>query len=231
MSVEILTPKPLSLKHLVQGARQAPSAGERPPLLVLLHGVGSNEYDLFGLASYLDPRFVIVSARGPLVHAQSGGAAWYPVTFTPTGLTADESFAVGSRDSIAAFLPEAAEAYGADPSQIWLTGFSQGAAMTIYTLLTHPDLVAGAVPMSGRLIPAAWENRADDDALRGKPVFSVHGLYDQVLPISSGREIRDRLQSVPLDYTYREYPMGHEVSNASLSDITGWLSAKLDAAL
>jgi len=96
--------------------------------------------------------------------------------------------------------------------------------MTIYTLLTHPDLVAGAVPMSGRLIPAAWENRADDDALRGKPVFSVHGLYDQVLPISSGREIRDRLQSVPLDYTYREYPMGHEVSLESVQQAQGWLA-------
>jgi phospholipase/carboxylesterase len=221
-------PQNLSLRHLVRGAQTAPLADSKPPLLVLLHGVGSSEHDLFGLASYLDPRLVVVSARGPLTHAQSGGAAWYPVTFTPEGITADESVAVESRDKIIRFLGEAAEAYGADPRRIYLGGFSQGAIMSLYVALTHPEAIAGAVLMSGRLMPLAWEERAPDDRLRGLPVLATHGVYDPVLPIASGREIRDKLSALPLDFTYHEYPMAHEVSGESLAAATTWLSARLD---
>jgi phospholipase/carboxylesterase len=228
---ETISPKTLSLRHVVQGAQTAPSEGTKPPLLVLLHGVGSNEYDLFGLASYLDPRLVIVSARGPLTHAQSGGAAWYPVTFTPEGITADESVASDSRDKILQFVGEAAEAYGADPRRIYLGGFSQGAIMSLYLTLTHPEAIAGTVLMSGRLMPRAWEERVSEDRLRGFPLLAVHGLYDQVLPIASGREIRDKLSPLPVDFTYHEYPMGHEVSGESLAQVTAWLSARLDTPL
>ncbi|MES2462535.1 MAG: alpha/beta hydrolase [Armatimonadota bacterium] len=224
---EPILPKPLSLRHLVRGAQSAPPAGDKPPLLVLLHGVGSSEHDLFGLAPYLDPRLVVVSARGPLIHDQSGGAAWYPVTFTPEGITADETVAVASRDKIVRFLGEAAEAYGADPRRIYLGGFSQGAIMSLYVALTHPEAIAGAVLMSGRLMPQAWEESAPDDRLRGLPILATHGLYDQVLPIASGREIKEKLSTLPLDFTYHEYPMAHEVSSESLAEATSWLSARL----
>jgi phospholipase/carboxylesterase len=221
-------PKTLTLRHLVRGAQTAPENGGKPPLLVLLHGVGSSEHDLFGIAPYLDPRLVIVSARGPLIHTQSGGAAWYPVTFTPEGITADETVAAQSREKIVRFLGEAAEAYGADSQRIYLGGFSQGAIMSLYVALTHPEAIAGAVLMSGRLMPMAWEERVGDDRLRGMPVLATHGLYDPVLPIASGREIREKLSTLPLDFTYHEYPMSHEVSGESLAEATAWLSARLE---
>ncbi|MBC8102088.1 MAG: alpha/beta hydrolase [Cytophagales bacterium] len=228
---EKVTPKTLSLKHLVRGPLIASPLAGKPPLLVLLHGVGSSEHDLFGLAPSLDPRLVIVSARGPLVHAQNGGAAWYPVTFTPDGIIADEGIAAQSRDKIVHFLGEAAEAYGADPRRIYLGGFSQGAIMSLYVVLTQPQAIAGAVLMSGRLIPAAWKERAPDELLRDLPVLAVHGLYDPVLPIASGREIRDKLSSLPLDFAYHEYPMAHEVSSESLTESAAWFSRRLSAPL
>ena len=55
---------------------------ETPPLLLLLHGVGSNEEDLFELGQYVDPRFFIVSARGPIT-LMPGAYAWYHVQFLP----------------------------------------------------------------------------------------------------------------------------------------------------
>jgi phospholipase/carboxylesterase len=84
------------------------------------------------------------------------------------------------------------------------------------------------VPMSGRLIPAAWENRASDDALRHLSFTVVHGTQDTVLPITQGRQIRDALSQIPVSLTYKEYPMAHQVSEESLSDITNWLTAHLD---
>jgi phospholipase/carboxylesterase len=88
--------------------------------------------------------------------------------------------------------------------------------------------VAGIVPMSGRLLPEAWQARAPDEALRGLPVFAVHGTRDTVLPIHEGRAIRDALQTLPIDLVYREYNMAHEVTAQSLADIAAWLTAQLD---
>jgi phospholipase/carboxylesterase len=171
----------LSLVHLVQQPR-VPSEGA-PPILFLLHGVGSNERDLFGLAPYLDPRFLIVSVRARLTLGPDA-FGWYPVQFGPTGVTADEG----------------------------------------------PELFTGVVPMSGRLLPGAWEHRAGDDALRHLAYCVVHGTQDAVLPISQGREIRDSLSQLPVSLTYKEYPMAHQVSERSLSDVTNWLTAHLDGA-
>jgi phospholipase/carboxylesterase len=122
-----------------------------------------------------------------------------------------------------------AEAYGADSQRIYLGGFSQGAIMSLYVALTHPEAISGAVLMSGRLMPMAWNERAEDHRLRSLPILATHGLYDQVLPIASGREIRDKLSTLPLDLTYHEYPMAHEVSGESLAEATTWLSARLEA--
>jgi phospholipase/carboxylesterase len=109
----------------------------------------------------------------------------------------------------------------------FLGGFSQGAIMSLYVALTHPEAIAGAVLMSGRLMPLAWEERVSDDRLRGLPILAAHGLYDPVLPIASGREIREKLTTLPLDFTYHEYPMAHEVSGESLAEATSWLSERL----
>jgi phospholipase/carboxylesterase len=222
-----MTTKTLSLTHLVQEPRTPAPEGTKPPLLVLLHGVRSNEQDLMGLASYLDPRFLLLSTRAPLTLGP-GAYGWYPVQFTPTGLIADEEVAATSKETLTRFLAEAVEAYDADPKRVYLMGFSQGAIMSLYTALTRPDLVAGIAPMSGRLLKRAWEERANDDALRGLPILAVHGVYDNVLPISEGRTIREALSQLPVALTYQEYSMGHEVSPESLRDVTGFLTRLLD---
>src|SRR5471030_1166353 len=185
----------LSLVHLTRPPRKAPEAGAKPPLLLLLHGVGSHEHDLFGLASYLDGRFFVISARAPLPHGD--GFGWYPVQFTANGVTADEAKALVSRDRLQAFLTEAIEVYGLDSSRAFLTGFSQGAIMSLYLSLHSPESIAGVVAMSGRLLPGALADRADDIRLSGLPILAVHGLYDRVLPISEGRRIQAELSRLP----------------------------------
>jgi phospholipase/carboxylesterase len=93
--------------------------------------------------------------------------------------------------------------------------------------LTHPELVAGAVLMSGRVPDELRAEIADPEQLAGKPFLIVHGTLDPVLPIQNGRASRDLLQRLPVELTYREYPMGHEVSAQSLADVVAWLSARL----
>lgn len=214
----------LSLVHRVR----APQDGAGPPpLLLLLHGVGSHEGDLMGLGPYLDPRFLILSARGPVTLAP-GMYAWFQVVLDPANPIIDPEQAESSRRTIIRFIGEAVAAYHADPARVYLMGFSQGAIMSLSVALTEPSLVAGVVAMSGRLLPEVLPLLAPPDALRGLPILLQHGVADQVLPIQHSRTARDRLAALPVDLAFREYPMGHQVSDRSLADAAAWLTEHLD---
>lgn len=216
----------LSLTHLVR--EPGGGAGSTPPLLLLLHGVGSNEEDLFGLAPYIDERFLVVSARAPVVLGY-GSYGWFRIEFTDAGMVADIEQAKQSLGMLPGFVDELVETYRADGRRVYLAGFSQGAMMSLALALTRPEKVAGVVAMSGRLPTHALEHEPDREALAGKPVLVTHGLYDPVLPIEQGRAARDYLGALPVELTYREYPMGHEVSMESLRDVTAWLTKTLDS--
>ena len=220
-----MKPANLSLIHLVRPPLTPPAIGEKAPLLLLLHGVGSHEGDLFGLADDLDPRFFVVSARAPL--ARGGGFGWYPVEFTDAGPVADETQATKSRDLLLTFIAEAVTAYDLDKRRVFLTGFSQGAIMSLYLVLSYPETVAGVAVMSGRLLESALMERASDDRLAGLPILAVHGLYDTVLPITEGRRIGEELAKLPVALTYHEYPMAHSVSAQSFAQVTAFLTAQL----
>ena len=160
-----MTSKPSSLFHLVQPPRR-PSEG-KPPLLLLLHGVGSNEQDLFSRAPMLDPRLLVVSARGPIT-LYPGAYAWYHVTFTYEGPVHRPGESEESRKKLITFLDEIVDAYDADPQRVYVGGFSQGGAMTFCLATTVPEKLAGALILSGRTI----EEMAD----RMAPTENFHQL-------------------------------------------------------
>ena len=220
--IEAMTNLPLT--HLV---RRPLDVSASPPMLVLLHGYGSNEQDLFALAPYLDERFLIVSPRAPYT-LSPGYYAWFNLEVGPGGITVDEAEAVSSRPRLIQFIRAAAEAYGADPQRIYLAGFSQGATMSLGVMLAAPDSVAGVVAMSGFLLPAFVEQAAPDGQFAGLPVLVVHGEEDELVPVTRGRECRDVLSRLPVALAYREYPMRHQISDESLDDVSQWLSEALE---
>jgi len=210
--------------------RAAPPKGgleSKPPLLLMLHGYGSNEDDLFSLAPYLDGRFMIVSARAPIM-LQPMSYAWFNLGFTPQGIVVNPEEVESSRRTIHKFLGEVSEAYDFDPKAVYLMGFSQGAMMSLYVALTYPGSAAGVVAMSGSVLPQALDQITDKDALAGLPIFVAHGSRDIRIPINQGRDARAKLSELPVELTYREYDMGHEVSYDSLKDITEWLKERLN---
>jgi phospholipase/carboxylesterase len=217
-----------SLVHLVRKPRTASSDG-KPPVLILLHGVGSNEHDLMGLAPQIDGRFLIVSARAPIT-LQAGSYAWFHVQFVPNGFLVDPEEAEESRKKVVAFVDEVVAQYDVDPARVFLGGFSQGCIMSLYSSLTEPEkFTGGVVGMSGRLLPEAVPNTAAAERLKNLRITVVHGTEDPVIPIRFGREIRDHLSKLPLKkFEYKEYPMGHYVSPESMSDISNWLTDRLD---
>src|SRR5215470_16871406 len=199
----------------------------KPPLLLLLHGYGANEDDLFSLAPYLDGRFMIVSARAPIM-LQPMSYAWFNLGFTPQGIVINPEEAESSRRMIRKFLGEIVEAYDCDPKAVYLMGFSQGAMMSLAVALTYPGSAAGVVAMSGRVPSQTLEQIADKDTLIGLPIFVAHGTRDMLIPIGQGRDARAKLSELPVELTYREYDMGHEISYDSLKDVAEWLNERLN---
>ena len=229
----VTAPASLSLVHEVRPPRPGANAdGERPPLLVLLHGVGANERQMAALAPAFDPRFVVVSARSPITLGRGSSGreafAWFHVTFTPEGPLIDREEAAAGWAHVARFVDEAVEAYGADPARVYVGGFSQGGIMALAALLTAPERIAGAVVMSGRLLPEALLHAAPADALRGRAVLIVHGTADEKLGVHLARWARDQLARFPLALTYRELPMGHRITTESMAAMTSWLTTTLD---
>ena len=218
--------KTLSLVHLV---RQPKNEAGTPPLLLLLHGFGSNEHDLYGLTPFLDERFLIISARAPNTLGPES-YAWFDLDFTSQGPVINPEQAESSRKILITFLNEAVTAYGADPARVYLMGFSQGAIMSASVALTQPELVTGVVMMSGRILPEIQPLIASKEELAGLPFIVVHGTADTVLSITYGRASRELLSSLPVELTYHEYSMGHEVSQESLKAVTTWLTEQLNKA-
>ncbi len=201
--------------------------GGNPPLLLLLHGYGANEDDLFSLAQYLDDRFMIVSARAPVV-LQPMSYAWFNLGFTPQGVIVDPEEVESGRQTLHKFIGEIVQGYKIDPNAVYLMGFSQGAMMSLAVALTYPGSAAGVVAMSGRMLPQTLGMIPDKDALKGLPIFVAHGARDMLIPINQGRDARAKLSELPVSLTYREYDMGHEISYDSLRDSTEWLKERLD---
>lgn len=220
----------LSLVHTVRAPSPGANAdGDRPPLLILLHGVGANERQMASIAPAFDQRFVVVSARSPLVLGPSA-FGWFHVTFTAQGPVIDAGEAEAGWKLLARFVDEAVAAYDADPARVYLGGFSQGAIMSLATLLTAPRKVAGAVVMSGRLLPEVLPHAASAELLRDNRVLIVHGEADEKLGIHLARWAHEQLAQLPLALTYHELPMAHTITEESLALVTSWLSDSLDRA-
>jgi phospholipase/carboxylesterase len=215
----------MTLTHVPLPPRQ-PSKAEAP-LLLLLHGVGSNERDLIQLAPYLDARFFVISARAPITLA-AGMYAWFEVQLDPYMPIINPAQAETSRTLLSQFIDDAVSEYHVDRARVSLMGFSQGAIMSLSVGLTEPEKVAGVVAMSGRILPEVTPRIAPPERLAGLPIFVAHGTEDQVLPIHHGRAARELLQRLPVALTYREYPMGHTISDQSLADSAAWLTERLD---
>ncbi|MEI8094457.1 MAG: alpha/beta fold hydrolase [Spirochaetales bacterium] len=202
-----------------------PSTG-KAPLLVFLHGFGSNEADLFGLAEAFDPRFHVLSLRAPMTLSPQS-FAWFMVDFTPEGPQHDEAAATKSLGLLVEFLETARKTLPIEASQVYLVGFSQGAILATSVLLTRPDLVAGVVAWSGRTLPEVVPTAPGPAALADKPILVVHGTEDRTLPIHHGRATREALAKLPVELTYQEFAMGHEVTDESLEFTRDWMNSRV----
>jgi phospholipase/carboxylesterase len=201
-------------------ARTRPAAGEPSGALVLFHGRGADEHDLYPLLDVLDPerRLLGVTLRGPL-SLPPGGAHWYVVP--RVGYPDPETF-LSTFDTASAQLDRLEI-----PSERRVLGwFSQGAVMAHSLGLGRGrPRPAGIIGLSG-FLPVVEGFELD----LGPPLPRVaigHGTYDAVIPVEFGRAARERLEEAGADVVYRESPMQHAIDPGYLAELQGWLRETL----
>jgi phospholipase/carboxylesterase len=215
----------LSLIHLKRLSRL--TDGERPPLLLLLHGVGSNEQDLFTLAPQFDPRFVVLSVRAPLVWGPDS-FAWFTVRFQGDQPIINAQELDASRTRLTNFISEAILAYNAHPARVYLFGFSQGAILSLTLALSVPRMLAGVVACAGRVPPEVLPWASPPGEISGLPVLLQHGREDVTLPIDWAHRARAMLEERGVVLTYHEYDVGHTLTAEMLADANAWLADRED---
>lgn len=205
----------------------AVDAGGVPPLLVLLHGIGADENDLFPLAAVFDRRFRVVSLRAP--HPYGPGRAWFHIEWLADGtVRPDRRQAEATLGDLERWLAVAPERLGTDPTRSFVLGFSQGAMMALGLLLRAPQALAGVVALSSRAPDGLFATAAPEEAIARVPLFVAHGVYDDVLPVAHGRRIRERFTGVSRDFTYREFPVRHAIADEEVTAVRDWLARRLD---
>lgn len=202
--------------------RQPTVSSAKPPVLILLHGVGSNEKDLFSFADRIPGEYLVISARASHTRAP-GSYAWYEVDFATGKPVFDLAQAEQSCNTLIRFIEQLGDKHPFDPARVHLCGFSQGAIMAYSVALTRPDLVRGIAAMSGRLLEEVKPRIIRSAQLQELSILITHGTQDATLPVHYAREADGYLRTIGIAPTLKTYPEGHTISATMLADLIAWL--------
>jgi phospholipase/carboxylesterase len=230
MSTELIeTNDPIAdAAHLIYRVR--PGAIQAP-LIVMIHGLGGDE-NVMWIFEYVLPKYAtVIAPRAPIwiepntpyAEEASGGYSWLRPAPLPRP---DRSTLKQSLEMLRKFIEAAITKYQAAQNQIYLLGFSQGAALGYALSLAIPDRVNGVIALAG-FMPESMEKASPPDVevsdLPKHGYLILHGLEDDRVPIAYARQARSILQSIGAKVEYHEYPIGHKISPQGLKDIEMWL--------
>lgn len=199
---------------------------ENPPLLILLHGLGSNENDLFGLVQHLPDSLLILSLRAPRT-IREGSNRWYDLQWIdgiPKGNVAELE---ESRDMLIRFIENLNKKHKFDKQKVFLGGFSQGAVMSLSVALKKPELLKGVLLLSGKMPDGAEAVADKKENYKKLKIFMSHGTEDKVLTIEDARIVKSFLEKHNFPMEYHEFPMPHTINRETLASLVYWLKKSM----
>ncbi|WP_242093801.1 alpha/beta hydrolase [Aestuariivivens sediminicola] len=212
-----------SLHHIIRES----SLKENAPLLIMLHGYGSDENDLYSFSQELPEELFVISLRAPYT-MQPFGYAWYSINFeAEKGKWSDNDQAIQSRDLIANFIDEAVVNYPVNKHNITLLGFSQGTILSYAVALTYPEKVKNIIALSGYVnkdIISGDYRKRDYSHL---DFYCSHGSVDQVIPVEWARQTPSFLHQLNIKHCYAEFPVGHGVAPQNFYEFKNWLKKRI----
>lgn len=188
-------------------------------MVIMIHGRGADMNDLADLAPLLDVpsgcRFVFPNAPKPFepLPGMSFGWTWFE------GWPPEHESVAESRAELLRFLEEITALY--PTSGIVISGFSQGAMMSLDVGLRMNPPPAGIIAMSGGLYEPELPSLT---AFKDVPVLIAHGTADEVVPVHYARRARLVLEEAGMKVDYHEYPMEHQIAQQEIEVVKGFLS-------
>ncbi len=213
-----------SLQHIIREPKQKAA---KSPVLILLHGYGSDENDLFSFANELPDELFIISVKAPY-RMQPYGNAWYAIHWDDTnGKFSDDLQAIKSRETIRDFIDEVIEKYPVDPENINLLGFSQGSILSYAVALSYPEKINNVVALSGYINQGIIKDDFKSRDLSNLEFYCSHGSVDQVIPVEWARKTKPFLDSLGVKNSYSEFPVGHGVAPQNFHELNDWLKKRI----
>ena len=215
----------LPFHHLV---RKSNLENTPSPLLIMVHGYGSNEKDLFSFARAIPNHITIISLRGD-IEIQNDGYAWYNISFDFNGNKSyDITKAQESRDKIVKCIDRCIETYNIDEKNITLMGFSQGSMLVNAVALSNPEKINNVISLSGAFDPNIIDI-SDIKSLKKLSFYVSHGRLDEILPFELSKKSLKILDENEVNYIFEEYPVGHGVSPDNFKSMLKWMNEKINS--
>ena len=194
---------------------------EKNPLILLIHGYGSNEEDLFSFAEDLPDEFYVVSVRG--IHTLTPGMyAWYEIDFVNMEKFNNVPQGIESRNKLVEFINEFTSENQLDKENIWICGFSQGAILSYSIALKFPDKIKHIACLSGYPEPNFIGDNLKLDYSK-LDFFISHGIDDMVIPVEWARKGEVLLNELGIKNEYHEYQSGHGIVPQNYWDLMTWM--------
>jgi phospholipase/carboxylesterase len=200
-----------------------PSGNGPHPTVVMLHGYLGNEDVMWIFANAIPKHWLKIAPRGQ-ERLADGGYSWSQLP--QTGQPDLDSFAEAVT-AVTKFIHSLPELYQADPEQIYLMGFSQGAATAWAVAAAHPQLAQGIAGLVGFMPALPADNPFPADHWQGLPIFMAAGQTDDTIPLTVARQSADVARQLGATVDYREYETGHKLNAAGMRDLREWWQSRL----
>ncbi|MFK7776015.1 MAG: alpha/beta hydrolase [Saprospiraceae bacterium] len=211
----------MDLEYLV---RQQKDTTQEAPVLILLHGYGSNEKDLFALADRIPDNWLVVSVRAPIALGRNQ-FKWYDVKMVNQKITMNFEDEEKSRQQLLKLVDQIISKYHVDKNKIVIAGFSQGANMSVGLFLTAPKKIHAAGCFSGRFMEEIKPLIKDKSTLKSGQVFIAHGTQDQMLPLRYAEENKTILEGFGINVKLSTDAIAHSISPKQLNEFIEWMKA------
>ena len=201
--------------------RKSAIENQKNPSIILLHGYGSDENDLFSFAEYLPKKYTIISLRAPF-ETPMGGYCWFSINFNNSNEKwSDHKQAYQSILNLESQIDFFIQKYNLEPDQIDLLGFSQGAVLSWTLLLDFSIKINRAVCLSGYIDKSLLKE--DIYSYRDIIAYSSHGTNDPVIPFDWAKTSIESLKENNPNVVFNSFQAAHNVSQENFQSILNWL--------
>ena len=201
--------------------RKSAIENQKNPSIILLHGYGSDENDLFSFAEYLPKKYTIISLRAPF-ETPMGGYCWFSINFNNSNEKwSDHKQAYQSILNLESQIDFFIQKYNLESDQIDLLGFSQGAVLSWTLLLDSSIKINRAVCLSGYIDKSLLKE--DIYSYRDIIAYSSHGTNDPVIPFDWAKTSIESLKENNPNVVFNSFQDAHNVSQENFQSILNWL--------